>query len=136
MKLQRDPARRFNTGVVSARPDATRFATLVRRLAAHDLRKTGGGRAEGSDQGFLQAYVAEDPAGFLLLPHSYNVLKRREKSLKDKFRLEDAFVVHLVGGKPWEPGDPGSVEYPVTHGAWHAARKRCGLGAVGGLTAT
>ena len=32
-----------------------------------------------------------------------------------------------VGGKPWEPGDPGAGEYPLSHGAWHAIRRECGL---------
>ena len=57
----------------------------------------------------------------------YNVLKRREKKLGKSFRIQDVFVLHLVGGKPWEPGDPGAGEYPLSHGAWHAIRRECGL---------
>ena len=41
--------------------------------------------------------------------------------------IQDVFVLHLVGGKPWEPGDPGAGEYPLSHGAWHAIRRECGL---------
>ena len=59
--------------------------------------------------------------------HAYNVLKRREKKLGKSFRIQDVFVLHLVGGKPWEPGDPGAGEYPLSHGAWHAIRRECGL---------
>ena len=53
--------------------------------------------------------------------------KRREKKLGKSFRIQDVFVLHLVGGKPWEPGDPGAGEYPLSHGAWHAIRRECGL---------
>ena len=59
--------------------------------------------------------------------HAYNVLKRREKKPGKSFRIQDVFVLHLVGGKPWEPGDPGAGEYPLSHGAWHAIRRECGL---------
>ena len=82
--------------------------------------------AAGSDQGFLQQFFRENE-GFLSLPHAYNVLKRREKKLGKSFRIQDVFVLHLVGGKPWEPGDPGAGEYPLSHGAWHAIRRECGL---------
>ena len=47
--------------------------------------------------------------------------------LGKSFRIQDVFVLHLVGGKPWEPGDPGAGEYPLSHGAWHAIRRECGL---------
>ena len=50
-----------------------------------------------------------------------------EKKLGKSFRIQDVFVLHLVGGKPWEPGDPGAGEYPLSHGAWHAIRRECGL---------
>ena len=49
------------------------------------------------------------------------------KKLGKSFRIQDVFVLHLVGGKPWEPGDPGAGEYPLSHGAWHAIRRECGL---------
>ena len=87
---------------------------------------TTGHAAAGSDQGFLQQFFRTEE-GFLSLPHAYNVLKRREKKLGKSFRIQDVFVLHLVGGKPWEPGDPGAGEYPLSHGAWHAIRRECGL---------
>ena len=105
-------------------PSAERFATLLARLKRFEL--TTGHAAAGSDQGFLQQYFRENE-GFLSLPHAYNVLKRREKKLGKSFRIQDVFVLHLVGGKPWEPGDPGAGEYPLSHGAWHAIRRECGL---------
>ena len=108
----------------SAAPSAERFATLLARLKRFEL--TSGHAAAGSDQGFLQQYFRENE-GFLSLPHAYNVLKRREKKLGKSFRIQDVFVLHLVGGKPWEPGDPGAGEYPLSHGAWHAIRRECGL---------
>ena len=100
------------------------FATLLARLKRFEL--TSGHAAAGSDQGFLQQFFREHE-GFLSLPHAYNVLKRREKKLGKSFRIQDVFVLHLVGGKPWEPGDPGAGEYPLSHGAWHAIRRECGL---------
>ena len=123
-RIRDDPVAKFNTGVLSAAPSAERFATLLARLKRFEL--TSGHAAAGSDQGFLQQYFRENE-GFLSLPHAYNVLKRREKKLGKSFRIQDVFVLHLVGGKPWEPGDPGAGEYPLSHGAWHAIRRECGL---------
>lgn len=54
-------------------------------------------------------------------------MKRREKKLGTAFRIQDVFVLHLVGGKPWEPQDPGAGEYPLSHGERHAIRRECGL---------
>ena len=102
---------------------------VEKRDAALRLKRfelTTGHAAAGSDQGFLQQFFRTEE-GFLSLPHAYNVLKRREKKLGKSFRIQDVFVLHLVGGKPWEPGDPGAGEYPLSHGAWHAIRRECGL---------
>ena len=98
--------------------------TFPARLKRFEL--TTGHAAAGSDQGFLQQFFRTEE-GFLSLPHAYNVLKRREKKPGKSFRIQDVFVLHLVGGKPWEPGDPGAGEYPLSHGAWHAIRRECGL---------
>ena len=103
---------------------AARERTLLARLKRFEL--TTGHAAAGSDQGCLQQFFRTEE-GFLSLPHAYNVLKRREKKLGKSFRIQDVFVLHLVGGKPWEPGDPGAGEYPLSHGAWHAIRRECGL---------
>ena len=103
------------------------LAEIVERgVGVKRFELTSGHAAAGSDQGFLQQYFRENE-GFLSLPHAYNVLKRREKKLGKSFRIQDVFVLHLVGGKPWEPGDPGAGEYPLSHGAWHAIRRECGL---------
>ena len=124
-RLQREPAVKFNTGVLSVAPSTRIFEALLLKLKTFTL--VGGHGAAGSDQGFLQAYFLENRKGFLSLPHAYNVLKRREKKLGKAFRIQDVFVLHLVSRKPWEPQDPGAGEYPLSHGEWQAIRRECGL---------
>ena len=116
---------KFNTGSISRGAECrTRSHAPRARLKRFEL--TTGHAAAGSDQGFLQQFF-RDQEGLPSLPHAYNVLKRREKKLGKSFRIQDVFVLHLVGAKPWEPGDPGAGEYPLSHGAWHAIRRECGL---------
>ena len=64
------------------------------------------------------------------LHHAFAVLyltPRGSQAVRVHTDDQDVFVLHLVGGKPWEPGDPGAGEYPLSHGVWHAIRRECGL---------
>lgn len=81
----------FNSGVFSTNPSRARFDAMIDRMEHTESD-------DGGDQGFLNAFLADD---WTALPRSYNTTKRVASHHPEQFDLHQVKVLHYVGIKPW-----------------------------------
>jgi lipopolysaccharide biosynthesis glycosyltransferase len=94
----------FNSGVFAVEPSFDIFADLLHRMP-HTPSKDGG------DQGFLNSVFRD----WHRLSPEYNTTKRLFSHHPELYIHDDIKVLHYVGTKPWEPGEPGSRYEELDH---------------------